>query len=166
MSLVNRIMVKAENIIISPIRAVLNDLGDPTADFILCSSERTIETDGRDNVLFLRFADTAEEDDPMRFRRSDAERICEFLSRKDASEDLFVCCDSGESRSAAVAAAVRLAAGQDDLEIWKSTDYRPNGLVFGVMCAALGLDVSGEEIRRRKEISDAAFRARIAGSRT
>ena len=158
-------MLKADNIMISPIRAVLNDLDDPTADFVLCSSERTIDTDGRRNVLFLRFADTEEKDDPMHFRRSGAERIVSFLSREDANEDLFVCCDSGESRSAAVAAAVRLAAGQDDLEIWKSTDYRPNGLVFGIMCAALGLDVSGEEIRRRIEISRAAVSRKIAQSR-
>ena len=158
-------MYKAGNIIISPIRAVLNDLADPTADFVLCSSETIVETDGRENVLFLRFIDTEEIDDPMRFRQSDAERICGFLSREDANEDLFVCCDSGESRSAAIAAAVQLAVGEDDLDIWKSTDYHPNGLVFRMMCSALKLDLSEEEIRRRKDINDAAIHVKIADSR-
>ncbi|MCR5174273.1 MAG: hypothetical protein K6C09_06550 [Oscillospiraceae bacterium] len=158
-------MVRAENIIISPIRAVLNDLGDPMADFILCSSERDIRTDGMPNVLFLKFFDTEEENDPQRFRRSDAERIAAFLSRPDANGDLFVCCDSGRSRSAAVAAAVRLAAGEDDRTIWESTEYHPNVLVFRIMGEALGLDLSDGEIRARRERSDAAVREAIAGRR-
>ena len=159
-------MYRARNILISPVRAVLNDLDDPTADFILCSSETVVSTDGRPNVLFLRFFDTEEENSFMCFRQSDAERIVSFLSRSKANEDLFVCCDSGESRSPAIAAAILLAAGKTDRDIWRSTEYHPNLLVFRKMCRALDLDIPEDAIRERKRSNDTVFHEALTRGKT
>lgn len=74
-------MFKADNILISPIRAVLNKLEDTTADFILCSSEMIVETANRKNVLFFSFFDTEEDNPSMSFQYTDAEKIVLFLSR-------------------------------------------------------------------------------------
>ena len=150
-------MYRARNILISPIRAVLNDLEDPTVDFILCSTETAVSAARRNNVLLLRFLDTEEENSYLCFRQFDAERIRSFLSRADANEDLFVCCDSGESRSPAIAAAIRLAVGQTDRSIWESTDYHPNLLVFGKMCRTLGVDITEAGIRERRITNENAF---------
>lgn len=154
-------MFKASNILISPIRAVLNDLEDTTADFILCSSEMIVETGDKQNVLFLSFFDTEEDNPSMSFQYTDAEKIVSFLSRADANTDLFVCCDSGESRSSAIAASILLAVGKTDCDIWESTDYHPNQLVFGKMCRTLGVDLSEEAIQKRKEVNNAALHEAI-----
>ena len=147
-------MIKARNILISPIKAVLSELDDNTADYILCSSEIDgIEDLGGSNVLGLEFLDTEMPDHFMRFTDIHAGKIRAFLTRPDANEDLFVCCDSGESRSSAIAAAILLAAGQDDYCIWESTDYHPNGLVFREMCRSLGIEISEGMINERKTLN-------------
>lgn len=154
-------MLKADTILISPIREVLNDLTDTTVDYILCSSEMAFETSGSKNVLFLHFFDTEEENGYMSFQNKDAESIASFLSRPDANSDLFVCCDSGESRSPAIAAAVLLAVGKTDRDVWENTNYHPNKLVFRKMCRALGVDLSEEAIQKRKDNSDAIYHEAI-----
>ena len=100
----------------------------------------------------------------MRFQNHHANSIVSFLSRTDANEDVFVCCDSGQSRSAAIAAAVLLAIGETDQNIWNSTEYHPNLLVFRKMCVALGLDISEEEMLKRKGTNDAAIHEAIEKS--
>ena len=148
-------------ILISPIRAVINDMED-TADYIFCSSEKAVLEDplvsSFDNILLLHFFDTEEDTHPMAFQDSHAERILSFLSRPDANETLFVCCDSGESRSSAIAASVLLAIGRSDQFIWDSADYHPNLLVFRRMCSRMGIGLTEEEIMRRKERNNTAFR--------
>ena len=154
-------MYKAVNILISPIKAVLNDLEDTTIDFILCTSGTVSITEERSNILLLHFADIEEENNPFRFREYHAERIVSFLSRPDAKEDLFVCCDSGESRSSAIAAAVLLAVGKRDRHIWESTEYHPNLLVFRTMCERLGVALTDDDIQNRKENNETVFREAI-----
>lgn len=154
-------MIKTENILISPIRAVLGDLADTTADFILCSADPDICRRQGNNVLAFHFMDTEEEDHPLRFMDEHACRIAAFLSRNDANKDLFVCCDSGESRSSAIAAAISLAIGKNDFSIWSSAEYHPNRLVFSIMCKRLGVVLSAEEINARKVMNDNAFRATV-----
>ena len=150
-------MFKADNILISPIRAVLNELEDTTADFILCSSEMVVKTANRKNVLFLSFFDTEEDNPSMSFQYTDAEEIVSFLSRADANTDLFICCDSGESRSSAIAASLKLAVGKTGRDIWDSTDYHPNKLVFGKMCRALALIYLRKQYKNARMIATLRF---------
>ncbi len=158
-------MYKVSNVIISPIIAVINDLGDMAADFILCSSNWEIPVYKNSNVLFLHFFDTENFNHPMRFRDSHAEQIVTFLSKENANEDLFVCCDSGESRSSAIAAAIQLAVGHDDRYIWDCVDYHPNQLVFEALCQKLGVNISKQAIKSRKEINNSALEKAILSGR-
>ena len=109
--------LKAKNVFISPIYAVLPDINDFSADFILCSSEQDIGKIVQSNVFALDFLDTIEVINAMKFKHYHADMIKTFLSRKGANEDLFVCCDSGVSRSPAIAAAIQLYIGEDDMYI-------------------------------------------------
>ena len=67
---------------------------------------------------------------PHRFKPIHAELIYEFFRSIPDGADLFVCCDAGESRSAAIAAALKVAQGESDAEIWNSPEYHPNPLVY------------------------------------
>lgn len=133
-------MLKVKNIMISPIRAARSEFEDETLDFILCSSGEIPGVRESENILFLQFLDTEMEDHPFCFREKHAERILAFLSREKANGDLFVCCDSGESRSPAIAAAILRAAGQSDTYIWENVEYHPNCLVYRRLCKAFDAD--------------------------
>ena len=130
---------KAKNILISPVKAVAEVLQDDTLDFILCTAMPVPRGQDRSNVLILDFLDIEDENNPLAFRDGHAAQIVRFLSRPGANEDLFVCCDSGESRSPAIAAAIRLAAGESDMPVWESPEYRPNRLVYARLCGAMGI---------------------------
>lgn len=52
--------MKANNIMISPIKMVLYELNDTTADYILCSSKQDVSKYQKSNILGLSFADTLE----------------------------------------------------------------------------------------------------------
>ncbi len=158
--------MKAKNVLIAPIKAVLFDLNDMSVDYILCSSEMDVRKYTQNNILGLSFADTIEEKHHMRFTKEHAEQIVSFISRTQANDDIFICCDSGESRSSALAAALILYKGEDDLYIWQSTEYHPNRLVFKVMCQTLGIAISDSDILSRIRINDSAFHnAIINGTR-
>ena len=80
------------------------------------------------------------------FSRGDAAAFSGFLRTAAGDIDtLYCCCDAGESRSPAVAAAVCHYFGMDDAYIWKNPHYHPNMLVFARMMDALGLPLSDEE---------------------
>lgn len=62
----------------------------------------------------------------------------------DSCQILYICCDAGQSRSAAVGAALLRASGGDDrARIWARADkYHPNPLVYRLQCQALSIRVS------------------------
>ena len=158
-------MIKASNIMISPIKSVLFDLEEDGVDYMLFSSEIEDSFNEKENVLFLHFLDIENSSDPLSFQKYQADAIVKFISRPEANKDLFVCCDSGESRSSAVAAAILLAIGKTDKDIWESVEYHPNKLVFSKMCKALHINLSEEAIQERKRKNDAVFNQTIMLSR-
>lgn len=153
------------NIIICPIRAVLRELDDPNTDFIICSTELQMEKSYPSNVLLLPFADTEDEKHPLAFSAEQAEGAAAFFCRDGHNQDITVCCDAGESRSAAMAAALMLSDGQSDEDIWGSAEYHPNTLVFRLMCHELGVQVGQEDIEQRKALNDKAIRDEIQRNR-
>ena len=60
------------------------------------------------------------------------------------TEVVYVCCDSGISRSSAIAAAVCRYFGISDSPIWENPKYQPNPLVFHLLGESLGLSISDE----------------------
>ena len=114
---------------ISPAYAIANEIADDCHYIIISSGDRYDELAKLPNVLLLHFADTEVEGHPFAISKDDAVKIFSFLENC-SSEDVFCACDAGESRSAAVAAALTKCAGQDDSWIWQSKEYRPNRLVY------------------------------------
>ena len=72
------------------------------------------------------------ENSPIHFSRKIFRKILEFIDDS-GIEDVFVCCDQGESRSAGVAAALIELEGGDSSYIWKSSEYHPNRLFYKTM---------------------------------
>lgn len=153
------------NIIICPVRAALRDLDDPGTDFIICSTELQIEKPYPSNVLLLPSADTEDETHPLAFSAEQAERVVAFFRRDGHNQDVTVCCDAGESRSAAITAALMVSDGQSDKDIWGSTEYHPNILVFRLMCHELGVQVGQEDVEQRRALNDKAIHEAIQHNR-
>ena len=127
------------HILISPVRGVRGEIPDSTAYYILCSSA-DLGIGPYPHVRTFHFLDTTEESNPYRFKPVHAELILEFFRSLPDGADLFVCCDAGESRSAAVAAALMRAQGESDEAIWASGDYVPNPYVYKICCRTFGLE--------------------------
>lgn len=87
-----------------------------------------------------------------------ADRICGFLEKNcnDASH-LFIACDSGESRSSAIAAAICRYFGLDDTHIWNNPHYHPNPLVFLKVCHRLNVPMSDGTVDYLVEMNYRAF---------
>lgn len=136
------------HILVSPIRAVLPDIPGSTAYYILCSSA-PLNLGPYPHVRTFHFLDTTEETNPRRFKPVHAELILEFFRSLPDGADLFVCCDAGESRSAAIAAALKRLQGEDESEFWSSGDYAPNRLVYDICCR------NRKQIQKSKSIGNA-----------
>ena len=146
------------DIYISPIKAVLHCLDDPALDFILCTSEDYLSEPLPSNVLRLDFRDTVDPNDPAAFSPHLAAEVATFLRRPDARPELFVCCDCGVSRSAALAAAIRCADGDDDLSIWRDQNYMPNPLVYRLARRVLDAPITEDALNARLALNAAARR--------
>lgn len=101
--------------------------------------------------------------------------ICQWRSKK--IEKVYVCCDSGESRSAAVAAAVkRFLAGDGNVyknrlspqekDVWCNPHYHPNILVYDLMCKAFHMKTTKLGLFIRGRTSRNALRKAIRESRS
>ena len=90
-----------------------------------------------------------------------------FDSLGDSVDVLYVCCDYGESRSAAIAAVLRRYTDTDEMRIWRDPTYHPNLLVYKTLCGAFGLRTGRLGLLRRVRISRRAFRQAVkdAGKR-
>lgn len=150
-----------DNILICPIKAILDELDDLSTGFILCTSDDSLVIEPRENVLLLHFADITDARRADAFTAEQAAKVCSFWKNRALYSTLFVCCDSGESRSPAIAAALIRSTGQSDLEIWQNTEYHPNPYVYTVMCRELGMKVDSSEVEERKAANQRAFERQI-----
>ena len=80
--------------------------------------------------IHVSFADVTASKRFDAFRPEKAQRIKRFVKNLKDTKVLYVCCDSGESRSAAVAAAILRYWGKDEMAIWKNIRFHPNPLVY------------------------------------
>jgi len=96
--------------------------------------------------LKLVFSDVDSPDHPDRMSAGQALLIAGFVrTLHENINTLFVSCEAGMSRSPAIAAAVMLALGGDDMPIWENPAYSPNGYVYRMVLKAFGLDASGTD---------------------
>lgn len=96
------------------------------------------------------------------FSEEAAQRIGDFIRMMDpAVKTVYCACNMGQCRSTAVAAALHLHFGLDDIHIWENPAYQPNPLVFQKLCNALGIPVTDEMLDYRLETNHYAFRRAI-----
>lgn len=150
-------------ILICPIKKLYEHAedGDMSDVAVLAVSSYDINKDklkafGR--TLCLNFADITDSGELSAFKKDIAEEIAAYVKGFPAQLDtLFVCCDSGESRSTAMAAAIMRYNGADEMRIWKNPRYHPNTLVYSMLCDALGVPVSKVELQAKHWTSEKAL---------
>ena len=147
---------------ICPIKGLYRSLADGVAEgcgAILSSASVVDEArlEGLDYVL-RQYEDLDYECPGRSFSDEAAEAFVVYLKSHPALDTLYCCCDAGESRSPAVAAAVLRYWGRDDLPIWSDPHYHPNMLVFEKLMTALGMPVTDEEKDFLIYINRKAFR--------
>ncbi len=130
---------------------------------ILCSSyEIDVEKLALAPKKLILYFDDVLEGKNNAFCEELAGKVKDFVSAfSETVTDLYLCCDSGESRSAALCAALMRSFGQDEMEIWKNPHYHPNLLVYRLMCSALGMKTSKLGLRYRAYISQNALKKAI-----
>lgn len=113
---------------------------------------------GLQSVITFDFDDIIDENDDRAFSSMDAYKIAEFVkSLPECTDTLFVCCDSGESRSTAMAAAIMRYNELDEMKIWKNPHYHPNPLVYHKLCNAFSIKITDMELRGRVCLNEKAF---------
>lgn len=152
-------------IIIQPIRGFLQELDiireeESVSAVILCTSYK----DSVDLSLlsfmpycFLEFDDTVEEKKKTAFNNRLAAKVHAFVNSVNDIDVLYVCCDCGQSRSPAIAAAITLFMGKSDQSIWQTAEYCPNVLIFLIQLREFGLFLSERQLQMRIECNKNAF---------
>lgn len=129
---------------------------------ILCSSYEV--QDSRVTIPHIvEIFDDVDQDIPGRsLSREAALRISRFIKQIDPeTETVYVCCDSGMSRSSAISAVVHRYFAISDKDIWESPHYHPNPLVFRMISECLNMPVDDEQLDRLITINRLAFRNAI-----
>ena len=118
------------------------------------------------HYLHLSFADVTDGTRPDAFRMEQALQIRAFLDAATAATELYFCCDSGESRSAALAAAWTHYCGGDEMKIWKNIRYHPNELVYYLQSRACDLPITREDAQEFAAYNRSLFHKAISKQRT
>jgi predicted protein tyrosine phosphatase len=103
------------------------------------------------NCLRLQFDDVFEDEDAA-MCQADADDIAEFLSNTEF-EELWIHCEGGVSRSAAVAAAISKHLYGDDMWVFQNPNYYPNLWVNKLTTEALGDVWDWDEFKRKMNIN-------------
>lgn len=127
---------------------------------------RLNKLDKLNSKIIFSFADISDYESPLSFREDHARKIHQYVDNLPSDTDvLFVCCDSGESRSSAIAAAMLRYLDRDEMKIWQNPHYHPNPLVYKLLCEELGFHVQDGEIKEKTEINNNAFAKAITDAR-
>ena len=127
----------------------------------IISSALEIDAEKIRNIpyMFRQYDDLDYECPGRSFSQHHAAAFAEFITSMEADVDtLYCCCDAGESRSPAVAAAAMRYFGMDDMPVWRNPRYHPNMFVFAMLTEALGQSVPHEELDLKLNINQKAFR--------
>ena len=109
--------------------------------------------------LELPFMDVVDPNYPNAFCSAHAQKILDFVQELPPSvTDLYVCCNRGQSRSPAVAAALLRLSGRSDAAVWKNPFYYPNPLVYRCLCKTAGMNAMCIGVRWRVFRNKRVFR--------
>jgi len=103
---------------------------------------------------------------PRSFSTEQASAFASFVKKlKRNTTDLYICCDAGESRSPAIAAAIHRWLAQNDAYIWETAKYHPNMFCFLHMLDALNLSITDEEVDALIQTNQSAFKNAVQQAR-
>ena len=153
--------MEQNDIIIMPIKKLYLALdGDypPKTIAIACSSYPVNESKITVPHIVEMFDDLDREVPGRSISQMAVNRIGLFLQEHEQDvERIYVACDSGESRSSAIAAAVCRYFGLDDSHIWNNPHYHPNPLVFIKVCHRLDVPMDDGTVDYLVEMNYRAF---------
>ena len=147
-------------------KAELKSIKTENVKLIIASSYNDdIDNVKSENKLVLQFDDITTVNQKS-INKDIARRINMFISNIDFNkENLYVCCDSGVSRSAAIAAAILRKYKQNENIIWKNYYYQPNILVYKTLCDEFDLRNSPLTLKYKVTINKKALKKKIRESR-
>lgn len=111
--------------------------------------------------VFRQYEDLDYECPGRSFSPENAKAFADYVKGLADVDTLYCCCDAGESRSPAVAAAVMRYFGLDAASIWHDAHYHPNMLVFTMLMDAFDLTICDEEKDMLLYTNQKAFRDAI-----
>lgn len=114
----------------------------------------------------IPFADVTDTRRSDAFRLDQAKQIRAFLDSMIDATELYFCCDGGESRSTALAAAWMHYSEQDEMKIWKNIKYHPNELVYYLQSVACGLSITREDANELVEYNRMLFHNAVSRHNT
>lgn len=132
---------------------------------IVSSYQNDIEDISKENKLILNFDDITTKNEKS-FNSYMAKEIHKFLGNIDLDKyEVYVCCDSGISRSSAIAAAILRKYGEDEDVIWQNCNYHPNLFVYEELCREFGLENSKMRLKKKEKINTKALKLQINKTR-
>lgn len=138
---------------------------DNSAAVLCTTADISSEKMGAIPFLHMEFSDILNQRAPDAFCMDHARAIRLFVDSCTGISDLYFCCDSGESRSAALVAATMHYLGQDEMAVWKNTHYRPNPLVYYLQSRAYDLSVTEEDAQELYHYNQHLFAKQIRMAR-
>ncbi|MBQ9922183.1 MAG: hypothetical protein IJO52_08345 [Clostridia bacterium] len=114
-----------------------------------------------DDMVYFKVWDALDIRSHFAFNYMHGLHVRGFLQKNDDFEKLYVCCDSGESRSSAMAAAILRYYGGSDRAVWKNPHYHPNTLVYTEQMEAFGFKVGKWRLKYLGYINRKALRKAI-----
>lgn len=116
--------------------------------------------------LILSFNDIVDCSNVSSFNKSIAGEIHSYINNLQPDiEVLYVCCDSGESRSSAIAAAITRFYDEDELKVWLDPHYHPNPLVYKLLCEEFGIVLFDGELEDKINLNNNALTMKISNAR-
>ena len=110
------------------------------------------------NKLELVFWDVEDPRSIGAFKYAHARGIIRFIDQlPDEVTDLYICCSKGQSRSAAVAAAILRMSGRSDDPVWLNPFYNPNILVYYKLCRQAEIPITPLEVQMKKKQNEKAY---------
>lgn len=150
------------NLHIMPIKSFLNLNVSPECSAAIISTSSDIDEARISCPYILAEYMDFDYESPRSFSIEQASTFASFVkSLEEKTADLYVCCDAGESRSPAIAAAIHRWFAQNDAYIWESPKYHPNVLCFCRMLEVLNLNITDEEVDALIETNKSAFKKAV-----
>ena len=143
----------------------------PSSVFLICATETPLRPELLNGFRYLHipFRDVEGQVEGA-FTAAMANRIAAFFHQTDENDYrvLYICCDRGQSRSAAIAAAILRYCGGDDVgEIWERADkYAPNPYVYRLQCQAFGISVNDRQAKQLQRRNKRQFKRLIRQGQT